>query len=172
MILIHTALLCEAQYFIEYYKLKKINSTPKIYTNDEIIICISGMGSRNTLSSLNYIFGNYTITKALNIGIAGCNNPNILIGNLYCTNQRIKDIENLPLITSDKVVTSSNALATSLYDMEGKYFEEITKKYLQEKSIYIFKIVSDHLSSKVLQKDFIKNLISKQKDIHQFIQTT
>jgi hypothetical protein len=170
MILIHTALLCEAQSFIEYYKLNKINSTPKIYANDKIIICISGIGSRNTISSLNYVFTNYTINKALNIGIAGCNNINIAIGSLYCTNQRIKEIENLPLITSDKVVTNSNALATSLYDMEGKYFDEITSKYLQQKDIYIFKIVSDHLSSEILQKDFIKNIIAKQKILHQFIQ--
>lgn len=169
MILIHTALLCEAQTFIEYYKLKKINSTPKIYANDEIVICISGVKSKNTLSALNYLYENYTITKALNIGIAGCNNTNIKIGNLYCTNQRIKEIETLPLITSDTVITSSNAQATSLHDMEGESFHLVSQKYLKEEKIYIFKIVSDHLSSEILKKDFIKNLISKQKILHQFI---
>ena len=168
MILIHTALRCEAQSFIEYYKLKKLNS--KIYLNDEIIILISGIGKKNTLSSLDYMFLTYDIKKAINIGIAGCNNINIKIGNLYCTNQNIKEIENLPLITSDTVVTSSNAMATSLYDMEGQYFDQVSQKYLKKENIYIFKIVSDHLSSKILQKDFIKNLISKQKNLYQFIQ--
>lgn len=169
MILIHTALLCEAQTFIEYYKLKKIHSTPKIYANDEMIICISGIKAKNTLSSLDYVYSNFNITKAFNIGVAGCNNSNIKIGNLYCTNQRVKEIETLPLITSDTVVTSSNALATSLYDMEAKFFYEQSQNYLKKEDIFIFKIVSDHLSSKILQKDFIKNLISKQKILYQFI---
>ena len=97
------------------------------------------------------MFLNYNIKKVINIGIAGCNNINIKIGNLYCTNQNIKEVETLPLITSDLVVTNSNALATSLYDMEGKYFEEVSLKYLSKEDIYIFKIVSDHLSSKILQ---------------------
>jgi len=165
MILIHTALLCEAQSFIEYYKLKKTNSTPKIYTNDKIIICISGIRSKNTLSSLEYLYTNYDIKQAFNIGIAGSNNPNIKIGNLYCTNQTIEDIDTLPLLTSDTVVTSSNAMATSLYDMEGSHFHQISQKYLKKENIFIFKIVSDHLSEKILKKDFIKNLISKQQKI-------
>lgn len=172
MILIHTALLCEAQTFIEYYKLKKVNSSPKIYANDEIVVCISGVKSKNTLSSLDYLYSNFNITKAINIGIAGCNNTNIKIGNLYCTNQKIKELENLPLITSDTVVTSSNALATSLYDMEGEYFHQISQKHLKEENIFIFKIVSDHLSSQILKKDFIKNLIAKQKVLHEFIKLT
>ena len=57
MILIHTALLCEAQTFIEEYKLKKINS--KIYRNDKVILLISGIGKENTISSLDYMFLNY-----------------------------------------------------------------------------------------------------------------
>ena len=167
MILIHTALRCEAQSFIEYYKLKKLNS--KIYLNDEIAILISGIGKQNTISTLDYMFLNYDIKKAINIGIAGCNNINIKIGNLYCTNRNIKEIETLPLITSDTVVTSSNALATSLYDMEGDYFQQVSQTYLSKENIYIFKVVSDHLSSEILKKDFIKNLISKQKILHHFI---
>jgi len=47
MILIHTALRCEAQTFIEYYKLKKLNS--KIYLNDEIAVLISSIGKQNTI---------------------------------------------------------------------------------------------------------------------------
>ena len=169
MILIHTALLCEAQSFIEYYKLKKTNSTPKIYENEKMVICISGVKEKNTRSCLDYVYSNFKISKAFNIGVAGCNNKNIKIGNLYCTNQRIKEIEALPLITSQAVVTSSNALATSLYDMEAKYFYEESQKYLKKEDIFIFKIVSDHLSDEILQKDFIKNLISKQKILHKFI---
>ncbi|PIF04207.1 MAG: hypothetical protein CSA86_02480 [Arcobacter sp.] len=166
MILIYTALLCEAQSFIEYYKLKKVHSTPKIYANDKIVVCIGGIKEKNTLLSLEYIYTHYTITKAFNIGIAGCNNNNIQIGNLYCINHKLKGIETLPLITSNSVVTHSNSLATSLYDMEGKYFYEKSLEYLNKEDIFIFKIVSDHLSTTILEKDTIKNLISQHKILY------
>ncbi|MGK0256305.1 MAG: nucleoside phosphorylase [Arcobacteraceae bacterium] len=167
MILIHTALLCEAQSFIEYYKLKKVNS--KIYTNGELVILISGIGKQNTISTLEDIFLNYNITKALNIGIAGCNNTKIQIGNLYCTNQILKEIPTLALITNDEITTDSTSKDTTLYDMEAKYFHTISLEHLKADDIFIFKIVSDYLSCEILQKDYIKSLITKQKIIHQFI---
>jgi len=167
MILIHTALLCEAQSFIEYYKLKKLNS--KIYLNDEIVVLISGVGKQNTLSSLEYMYINYTITKAFNIGIAGCNNTTIAIGNLYCTNQNIADVPTLPLITNDTVTTHSTTDKPTLYDMEAKYFLNISSQYLEEEKIYIFKIVSDHLSKERLSKDYVKSLISKQIFLHKIL---
>lgn len=159
MILIYTALLCEAQCFIERYKLKKINSKPKIYTNNKIIICIGGVGKENTFNSLNYIFNNFTIKKAYNIGIAGINNKNIKIGSLFCTTANIKDIPYLQLTTVDKPQVKTTAKEISLYDMEGKYFLEICLKYLTNNNIFILKIVSDHLDLFKLSKDEIKKLI-------------
>ena len=169
MILIHTALLCEAQSFIEYYKLNKTDSNPKIYANDTLIICISGVGEDNTIQSLNYIFKNFTIEKAFNIGIAGCNNAQINIGSLYSINRHLKEIQSLPLITSNNVITNSNEVQTTLYDMEGLFFNTLCLNYLSEENIYIFKVVSDHLSNEKLSKDYIKSLISKQTIIHKYI---
>lgn len=170
MILIHTALLCEAQSFIEYYNLKKTNSSPKIYANETILICISGVGKENTFSSLKYLYANYSISKALNIGIAGCNDTNKEIGSLFCTNNKLTDIPYLNLITKDEITTQSISKDSILYDMEAKYFEEISLEYLSKNSIFVFKIVSDYLSDKKLAKDFIKQLVAKQKILHQFIQ--
>ena len=167
MILIHTALLCEAQSFIEYYKLKKTNN--KLYQNDELIVLISGIGKENTLLTLEDIFSNHTIIKAFNIGIAGCNDTTIEIGTLFCTNKCLKDIKKLPLITQDTITINSKETNPTLYDMEAKYFLSICSLYLKKEDIFIFKIVSDHLSSKKLPKDYIKSIISKQKIIHQFI---
>ena len=167
MILIHTALLCEAQSFIEYYKLKKLNS--KIYLNDEIVILISGIGKENTISTLDYMFLHYEISIALNIGIAGCNDSSISIGELYCTNKKLQNIPFLPLITNDNITTTSLSNDATLYDMEAQYFEEISLQHLDKESIFIFKVVSDHLSDERLAKDFIKSLIAKQKILHQFI---
>ena len=169
MVLIHTALLCEAQSFIEHYKLQKINSSPKMYTNDTIVVCISGVGEENTTKSLNYIFQNFTIQKAFNIGIAGCNKTNIAIGTLYCTNQKLQEIPFINLITQEMVTTTSTLDKPTLYDMEARHFYTIVSQHLQKEKIYIFKIVSDYLSAVQLKKDFVKALIAKQTIIHQFI---
>lgn len=163
MILIHTALLCEAQTFIEKLKLKKTNSNPKIYSNDKYIILVSGVGEYNTKNSLKYIFQKYTISKAINIGISGCSNRDIKIGTLFCTNHKLNNINYLPIITFDKPIISDNDFNIKddiLYDMEVKYFLEILSKYLDNKNIYVFKIVSDYLNGMHLSKDEIKNIIS------------
>tara|TARA_B110000046_G_scaffold184997_1_gene225155 strand:+ start:2665 stop:3171 length:507 start_codon:yes stop_codon:yes gene_type:complete len=167
MILIHTALLCEAQSFIEYYKLKIVNSS--IYINDDIVILISGIGKQNTISSMHDVFLNYSITKAFNIGIAGCNDTKIKIGSLYCTNQVLREIPSLPLLSKDAVTIDSLVQISTLYDMEAKYFHEISLEHLNPDNIFIFKIVSDYLSCEILPKDYIKSLISQQKIIHHFI---
>ena len=160
MILIHTALLCEAQTFIEVLKLKKINSIPKIYKNKKYIVLIGGVGKDNTLNSLEYIFKNYTISKAINIGVAGSSNLSIKIGELFCCNHKLKDIKWLPLNTVDKPQTK-NSGENCLYDMEGKYFLENCFKNIDEENIFIYKVVSDYLSDEILPKDFIKRLIRK-----------
>ncbi len=168
MILIHTALLCEAQSFIEFYKLKKVNS--KIYKNDDIVVLISGVGKENTISTLDLMFLNYDIKKAINIGVAGCNDTNIKIGKLFCTNHTLKDINNLPLKTVNKPQTISDTKNRILYDMEGKYFRDIASNYLNHDDIFIFKIVSDYLNSEILKKDYIKSLIKKNlKEIKEYI---
>ena len=171
MTLIHTALLCEAQSFIEFYKLKKVNS--KIYKNDDIIILISGVGKENTISTLDFMFINYDIKKAINIGVVGCNDKNIKIGELFCTNRILKDINHLLLKTVDKPQTISDIKNQTLYDMEGKYFLDIASKYLNHDDIFIFKIVSDYLNSKRLKKDYIKSLIKKKiKEIKEYLHSS
>ncbi|MEA3315361.1 MAG: hypothetical protein U9Q30_05865 [Campylobacterota bacterium] len=163
MLLIHTALLCEAQIFIEKLKLKKTNSTPKIYSDDKYIVLISGVGEENTKKSLEYIFKNYTILEAMNIGIAGSSDKDIKIGTLFCTNQKLDNINYLPITTVDKPIISNKDFNTKdnmLYDMEAKYFLEISFKYLDNKNIFVFKAVSDYLNGMSLSKDEIKNMIS------------
>lgn len=160
MTLIHTALLSEAQTFIEKCKLQKVNSQPKIYTSEKIIVLIGGIGKENTYSSLAYTFENYAITKALNIGIAGCSDTTIEIGELFCTNRKLDDIKFMKCKTVDVPQLPSNVTLNTLYDMEASYFLGIVQKYLDEKDIYIFKIVSDHLDSTIPKKDFVKKLIN------------
>ena len=57
-----------------------------------------------------------------------------------------------------------------IFDMEGKYFIKITKKYIEEKNIYIFKVVSDYLDDIILPKEFVKNLfINNYKIIRKYL---
>jgi len=160
MTLIHTALLSEAQIFIEKYKLPKVNSLPKIYANEDRVILIGGVGKENTFESLDYLFKNYTITKAFNIGIAGCSDVEVQIGELFCSNKKLENIQFMECKTVNSVQlrTSHFALST-LYDMEASYFLEVVNRYVDDKNIYIFKIVSDHLESSIPQKDFVKKLV-------------
>ena len=165
MTLIHTALLCEAQTFIEYFKLQKINTNPKIYLKNNIVVLVGGIGKDNSISGLYYIYKQYNIKKAINIGIAGVNNKAINIGDIFCTNKTLQDIPTLNLITNDTPTISSNIKETILYDMEGKYFLDISKKYLNEDNIYIFKVVSDYLDNEILKKDHIKKLFKQYLSI-------
>ena len=160
MTLIHTALLSEAQTFIEKYKLQKVNSQPKIYANKNIVVLIGGIGKENSYSSLEFVFENYAVTKAFNIGIAGCSDTTIEIGELFCTNRKLDDIKFMDCKTVDTPQLPSNVTPNTLYDMEAVYFLEVVQKHLDEKDIYVFKIVSDHLDSTIPQKDFVKKLIN------------
>ncbi len=163
LILVHTALLSEAQSVIEKYKLTLVQKNPKIYKNENIVLIISGIGKQNTIDAMEFIFKKYKIKKAINLGIAGCNNKNINIGELFCTNKTLEDIKFLDLQTVDtpKVQIKDIKNQTYLYDMEAKYFEKEVTKYIDKDDIYIFKVVSDWLDDTIPSKEFVKQLIRK-----------
>jgi len=100
--------------------------------------------------------------KSGNIGVAGCGDQSVKIGELFCTNRVLKNIPYKTLITSNIPVVKNSIYNTdqlALYDMEGRYFEDICSDHLEKDDIYIFKIVSDHLDDTKLSKDFVKGLI-------------
>jgi len=171
MILIHCALLSEAQYIIEKEKLKLKQKNPKVYLNDKIVLVVSNVGKNNTITALEFIYQNYKISKAINIGIAGCNDKSIEIGALFCTNHHLENIPYMQLQTvhSPQLLTLNSSFLT-LFDMEGRYFIEISNKYLEKKDIFVFKVVSDHLDDTIPSKEFVKQLIKKNiKSIEKWI---
>lgn len=171
--LIHCALLCEAQSIINFLKLKQnssINALPngnKLFKDQDnkYILIVSGIGKENCKKALDFIYANYEISKAINIGIAGCSDFSIKIGTLFCTNRVLANINYASLTTLDKALEineNSNdmeKLDTLLVDMEAKYFEEISKKYT--KNIYIFKVVSDYLELEIPKKSFVIEIIQE-----------
>ena len=162
MVLIYTALQSEAQYLIEYYKLTKQNLKYKVFLNEQIVLIVGGIGEVNTIKSLLFIFDTFDVRKAINIGIAGCSDKNIEIGELFCTNKQLKDIKFNNLVTVDTPkIQILNDTTQALYDMEAYYFEQECLKYLDKKDIFIFKIVSDYLDDTIPSKEFVKQLIKK-----------
>lgn len=167
--LIHTALLTEAQPLINFLKLKQnislnLPNGNKIFfdDNENYILIVSGIGKENTIKSLNFVFENFKISKAINIGIAGCSDASIKIGTIFCTNKLLPNINFAPITTVDTPLESDEDLETLLVDMEAKYFLEYCKEKVND--IYCFKIVSDHLDIQIPKKSFVIELIEKTKD--------
>jgi len=159
MTLIHTALLSEAQAIVERYNLQLVQKNPRIYKNHKIVLIVAKIGKENTIKNLPFIFKKYKIDKAINIGIAGCSVKSIKIGELFCVNQQLNNIKTMKLKTVDTPQVGY-VEDEALFDMEAKYFKQIAKENLDEKDIFIFKVVSDYLDDTILKKDFVKKLIA------------
>lgn len=161
--LIHTALLCEAQSLIDSYGLKKETSIQnnhfKLFSNDEIIVIVSGMGKKNTIHALETAFNHFEIKRAINLGIAGCSDSSIKIGTLFCTNRLIAGVNFGSLTTVDEPLECDEELETLLVDMEAKYFLEVSQKYI--KDILVLKVVSDYLETEIPKKSFVIELMQQ-----------
>ncbi len=157
MTLIHTALLCEAMPIIQRLKLKKISKN--FYQKDKIYLLVSGIGEKNTKRVLNDFLYAHEVKKAINIGIAGCGDKNIAIGDIFCIN---KTLPNIPSCSLTSVKKPTDKIDTTLVDMEAKFFSEICKKY--EIEYIIFKVVSDYLDDTIPKKEFVSSLIQKSLD--------
>lgn len=161
LILIHVALKQEAKPIIEYFNLQCIQTKPyKIYQKEDIILVVCGMGKQNTLH-VREVFEKYEISKAINVGIAGCKDKNIEIGSLFCTNQKLNFIKHESLTTVNEPLDDEKSLNTTLVDMEAQSFISICKEFLDIKDIYILKVVSDHLDTTIPKKEFVWKIIEK-----------
>jgi hypothetical protein len=165
--LIHTAMPCEAQGIVEYLKLTK--TSKNTFENDDVLLLVGGIGKEKTINSLEDIYSKYRFDKAINIGIAGCDNTAYKIGELVCTTHVINGIHHLPIATVDTPASSSlpltlNPQPPQIYDMEASYFVQISSKYLKQSEIYVFKIISDYLDTTMPNKDFVKKLIKNRFD--------
>lgn len=157
MKLIHSALLCEAQPIIDRFKLQKISSS--IYKNDDLIVAISGIGEKKTKECLKSIFSTEKIEKAINIGIAGCKDKEIDIGELFCINKTLEGIKTTTITTVKKPTCN---IDTTLVDMEAKAFEFTCKEFGVE--YLIFKVVSDYLDERIPKKAYVTELIKESLD--------
>lgn len=152
MILISTALFCEAKPLINHFKLKK-DKNSKIYSNDSIMLVITNIG-KNSHQIIQQILEDKAISSFLNIGIAGHKSYNI--GSLFLAHKisspenkksfypiilfDYKDTENL--ISQNKI--ESDFEKDTLYDMEAFFQFEIVSKSMPVELMHCIKIVSDN----------------------------
>lgn len=161
MTLFHTALFAEAKPLVEHFSLTCTQTKPyKIYKNESIVLCVLGMGAKNTFH-VKELFALYPIQKAINIGIAGCKKRDIKIGTLFCTSHKLQDVPHETLTSVHEPLSDASMLETTLVDMEAQAFVFTCREFLDIKDIYILKIVSDHLDTNIPKKEFVWKIIEQ-----------
>lgn len=159
MKLIHVALFIEAKPLIQHYNLKQYDTKPfKIFKNDSIVLIVSGVGEANTNNALSQIFEKYEIHQAFNIGTAASGTKTIALNSLFCTNKRNQKVDFMPC-KSVSVPQKELVHEEVLYDMESEFFIKQCEKYLDQKEIWVLKIVSDYCEDRVFQKEIVYNMV-------------
>ena len=159
-ILIHTTTLQEAQPIINFFNLKKLTTNIEnvLYSNDDILLIISGVSKEKIEKSLEYIFSNYNINKAFDLSIASCSDGSVALGTLFCTNRFIKGVNFANITTVEQTLESDENLETLLVDKQAQFFKNICKQKIND--FYILKIVSDYFDENEVTSDKIFELIN------------
>jgi hypothetical protein len=158
-ILIHTTSLVEANPIIDFFNLEKLdNSRRNIYSNNDILLIISGVSKEEILESLNYIFENYKISKAFDLSIASCSDGSIALGTIFCTNRFIHGLNFANVTTVENSLESDEGLETLLVDKQASFFKDSCKEKI--KDYYILKIVSDYFDEYEPSNEEIFKLIN------------
>lgn len=143
-ILIHTTSIIEAKPIIDFFNLKELENPQqiKIFSNDDILLIISGVSKDLIVKSLDYVFNNYSISKAFDLSIASCSDGSIALGTLFCTNRFIGGLNFANVTTVEKPLETDEDLETLLVDKQAQFFSQICKENI--KDFYVLKIVADY----------------------------
>lgn len=163
--LIHTALFREAEPLIRYFGLRQFETKPfKVFRSRMIVLIVSGVGKVFTQEAMAWILARYQFSSAINIGLAGCNDATVPIGQLVRVHGSLEALPLMPLKTFDSPLRADDDLAStlpvpSLVDMEASYFTESVSPYFGIGDIHVLKVVSDYLSDVIQNRDRIGTLI-------------
>lgn len=159
-ILIHTTSLAEANPIINSFNLKELDIAQKnvIYSNEDLLLIISGVSKEEILESLTYIFENFDISKAFDLSIASCSDGSIALGTLFCTNRFVNGVNFANVTTIEKPLETDENLETLLVDKQASFFKDTCKENI--KDYYILKIVSDYFDEEEPSDDKIFELIN------------
>lgn len=157
--LIHTALVAEAKPIIGHFKLTcKAKQPFNLYEGEGIVLIVSGMGSEKTKAALEYALSLYESKVAINVGIAGCVDKSIAKGTLFCTTHHHLGIPFATCSSHPKAVENALHVNTTLVDREAETFLQTLPQNIEA---YVFKVVSDHLETRIPSKADVGNWITK-----------
>ena len=127
MIHIITATNPEAKFFINYLKLKKINSIKEfqIYFNEKFSLTISGIGKINSAISVCTTYhelGKIKNNCWINIGIAG--HSSSIVGELFIINKIIDSASLKNYYPYSPNITKISQLPCTTYDNEDQKYSD------------------------------------------------
>ena len=178
MTYILTALHAEALPMIRRFDLQPMTRTPfPIYRNQDIALIVSGVGNRNAAAATAHLLTLLHPAKGarlLNIGICGAQKKEIQIGTLFQiakivdpASESVYHLKNSVQFAPGGRVASferPQSELTSKYqlvDMESVGVWMAGRRFLSAGSIYLFKVVSDHLSTDIPERGFVEGLIEQ-----------
>ena len=94
-----------------------------IYSNEDLLLIISGVSKEEILESLTYIFENFDISKAFDLSIASCSDGSIALGTLFCTNRFVNGVNFANVTTVEKPLETDENLETLLVDKQASFFQ-------------------------------------------------
>jgi len=174
MIYILCAFEVEARALIDKHRLQKGRSGPyKIFSNEEILVFISGMGQDNAKDAVQNMLLNFPNTSTdifINLGICAAQTP-YEIGELLQVKKLKDDEESHLLKTVDSQLPTVSCFSSKvplsrpvnedIAEMEAMSLYRGVNEYFQAGNISILKIVSDHFDPSKIDKPFIISLIQK-----------
>lgn len=167
MLYIVTALKPEAQAFVDKYKLKKSKLKDfTLFSNDSMMLIISGIGVENAAQATQTLINHYDITDDdiyLNIGICGANTKYEIgslleIGSLVY-NHKTKVLNSPSELTLTCLNTESSDDTYDIVDMESFGFYDAVMHSPAIKNYHILKVVSDNFEPQKVTKENTKSLL-------------
>ncbi len=183
MTLFVTALKCEADPIVKLFDLTALkNHKFNIFKNEKSILVVCGIGNINASIATTYMVNRFDITKAVNLGICGSFDKNDKLGEIFDVKKVIEDstqkvyhLKNSKKFAPSKTLYSfdkaqnSPKFKNALADMESIGFFLSARKFIDQKEIYILKVVSDHANGQILKKTQVSSFIEKYNDLYRKI---
>lgn len=176
-----TALKAEAHPLITAYRLQK-DSTTHLYSQNHIDLLITGVGVAKTTKRIQSYLSQHpdlSHTVIINIGIAGGNPNQTIIGDLYRVNAIHDEATNrsffpdimlrhtqkeISLTTVSAVITKNRERYPGLVDMEAYAIFQIMSKVVPVHRLVFLKVVSDHMNVKDWESLDVTRLIQTKID--------
>ncbi len=183
MVYIIVALASEAKPLIRYYELQRVQDTDLyLFSNDETLLLVCGIGYEKTQSSMEKLFRYRPITSMdvlINIGLCASTLENkigelMLIDNVTYGESSFKlniEIEHSHKVSALlSVKEPQREYIETLVDMEAHAILSESLKYMTIEQLLFIKIVSDYFKPDSLNKNLAYALINKKmKDIDSLI---